>query len=225
MANTFRPRLDILPAPQQALWHELTHLPPGFTLYGGTAIALQLGHRYSVDFDFFTFQDFDPSAIFRSVPFLAGATVIQLEPNTLTCNVSRNGDIKVSFFGLPNQKPLEQPNLAEDIRLPVATLLDLAATKMLTAQSRAQAKDYLDIDALIRAGIDLPSALSAAKLVFGPLFQPTPTLKALAYFADGDLPSLPPDIQRRLAAAAAAVDPLRLPSLNRTTSTNRETRS
>lgn len=49
----FRPRLDVLPEAQRRLWEELCAVPDEFTLYGGTALALHLGHRQSVDFDFF----------------------------------------------------------------------------------------------------------------------------------------------------------------------------
>jgi hypothetical protein len=42
---TFEPRLDVLPPAQQRLWPELSQTPEAFTLYGGTAIALRLGHR------------------------------------------------------------------------------------------------------------------------------------------------------------------------------------
>ena len=49
MIRKFRPCLDILPPAQQALWPVLYKAPNlGFTLYGGTAIALRLGHRHSV---------------------------------------------------------------------------------------------------------------------------------------------------------------------------------
>ena len=55
MMTTFEPRLDILPAAQRKLWPELKPVQQqGFVLYGGTAIALRLGHRQSVDFDFFS---------------------------------------------------------------------------------------------------------------------------------------------------------------------------
>ncbi len=53
MATAFIPRLDILPLPQRRLWAELSAVPPEFVLYDGTALALHLGHRESVDFDFF----------------------------------------------------------------------------------------------------------------------------------------------------------------------------
>jgi hypothetical protein len=52
MTDRFAPRLDILPEPQQRLWPELAEIPAEFVLYGGTAVALHLGHRQSVDFVF-----------------------------------------------------------------------------------------------------------------------------------------------------------------------------
>ncbi|MGL5115653.1 MAG: nucleotidyl transferase AbiEii/AbiGii toxin family protein, partial [Beijerinckiaceae bacterium] len=67
-----RPRLDILPAPQQRLWAELDTTPEPFALYGGTALALRLGHRFSVDFDFFAPNRFKPAELRSRVPFLAG---------------------------------------------------------------------------------------------------------------------------------------------------------
>ena len=54
MMARFKPHLEILPPAQQRLWPELRPAAElGFALYGGTAIALRLGHRTSVDFDFF----------------------------------------------------------------------------------------------------------------------------------------------------------------------------
>ena len=51
--DDIHPRLDVLPQAQRALWPALRDLPHTFVLYGGTALALRLGHRASVDFDFF----------------------------------------------------------------------------------------------------------------------------------------------------------------------------
>lgn len=58
--NRFKPRLDVLPEAQRRLWLQLAQTPRlGFVLYGGTAIALRLGHRPSIDFDFFTDKPLD----------------------------------------------------------------------------------------------------------------------------------------------------------------------
>jgi hypothetical protein len=57
MSHAFQAHLEILPEAQWRLWPELRPASQlGFVLYGGTAIALRLGHRSSVDFDFFTDQ-------------------------------------------------------------------------------------------------------------------------------------------------------------------------
>lgn len=204
--HTFNPRLDILPAPQRKLWPELRELSRGFVLYGGTAIALRLGHRQSIDFDFFTFGDLDPRSLLDSLSFLRGATTLQLEKNTLTVRVDRDGAVKLSFFGVPRLQVLRSPELSTDGVLAAASLLDLAGTKAAVVQVRGEAKDYLDLDALFASGISLSQALGAARAIYGATYNPQITLKALSYFADGDLAQLPHEIRERIATAARAVD-------------------
>jgi len=211
----FAPLLDILPPAQRRLWNELDQVPSEFTLYGGTAIALQLGHRKSVDFDFFGSRTFDPAKLQESVSFMAQALIDHREKNTLTVIVNRDGDVKVSFFGVPSLPRLESPLVGKDNGLKVASLLDLAGTKASVVQLRAESKDYRDLDALITVGhISLPRALSAAKALYGNAFNPQITLKALSYFDDGDLRSLPEDVKERLVVAAREVDLGRLPLLD-----------
>jgi hypothetical protein len=77
----FQPRLDILPPPQRALWLELNATPDHFTLYRGTALALRLGHRQSLDFDFFSREAFAPGALAREIPYLAGASRVLRRPS------------------------------------------------------------------------------------------------------------------------------------------------
>lgn len=212
MPDLFSPRLDILPPSQRRLWDELGEVPPEFVLYGGTAIALYLGHRESADFDFFGDRPLDPNNLTLAIPFLAGAAVAQREPNTLSCVVDRGGPVKVSFFGLPRVPRLRPPSVAPDNGLRIASLLDLAGMKASVVQMRAEAKDYVDIDAMLAEGrIDLPAALASARAIYGSQFNPQITLKALSYFDDGDLPRLPQALKDRLARAVSAVDLDRLP--------------
>lgn len=211
----FAPRLEILPPAQRKLWNELSETPREFVLYGGTALALHLGHRHSVDFDFFGNRAFDASKIQQAIPFLKGANIIEREKNTLTAVVDRSGPVKVSFFGLPNLPRLSPPCVAKDNGLAVASLLDLAGTKASVVQIRAEPKDYIDIDALITKGrVDLPLALSAAQEIYGSAFNPQITLKALSYFEDGDLHQVPDDVRLRLVTAVRNVDLDHLPSLD-----------
>jgi hypothetical protein len=54
MSKRLDPKFEVLPAAQQQIWNVLAAAPRlGFVLYGGTAIALHLGHRRSIDFEFF----------------------------------------------------------------------------------------------------------------------------------------------------------------------------
>ncbi len=215
MATEFVPKLDTLPPAQRRLWTELVDVPPQFVLYGGTALALHLGHRTSVDFDFFAAIEIDPDELLGSIQFLSDATVVQKGPNKLTAMVDREGSVLLSFFGVPRLKRLRSGGTARDVHLRVASLLDLAGTKAAVVQKRAEAKDYIDLDAILTTGgIDLPTALSAAKLIYGDQFNPELTLKALCFFGDGNLSTVPTATQNRLAHAVRAVDLQELPTIN-----------
>jgi hypothetical protein len=214
--NHFSPHLEILPAPRRALWNELSEVSRDFVLYGGTALAPHLAHRKSVDFDLFGSRALDLSQIEQGISFLKGANIIQRDKNTLSAIVDRGGPIKVSFFGMPNLPRLSAAVVAKDNGLGVASLLDLAGTKASVVQVRAEAKDYIDMDALITAGkVDLPLALSAAQRLYGSTFNPQITLKALSFFDDGDLRLLPEDMKLRLATAAREVDLDHLPGIEK----------
>ena len=210
----FEPKLDILPDAQRALWAELAAIPSEFVLCGGTAIALQLGHRQSVDFDFFSSRAFDPAQLYSTVPLLGGSTVLQQAANTLTCRVERNDPVIVSFFGVPTLRRVAAPLLAQDNCLRVASLLDLAGMIAAVVQQRAEAKDYIDLHAMLQAGIALPSALAAARVIYGERFNPQLTLKSLSFFGDGDLPSLPTSVRERIIGAVRSVNLDRLPVLS-----------
>jgi hypothetical protein len=215
----FSPHLEILPAPQRALWKELSEVSGEFVLYGGTALALHLAHRNSLDLDLFGSRALDLSQIEQGISFLKGANIIQRDTNTLSAIVDRGGPVKVWFFGVPNLPRLSAVVVAKDNGLGIASLLDLAGTKASVVQVRAEAKDYIDIDALITAGkVDLPLALSAAQRLYGSTFNPQITLKALSFFDDGNLRQLPEDMKLRLVTAAREVDLDHLPGIDKFTS-------
>jgi hypothetical protein len=211
----FSPRLEILPAPQRRLWPELRQIPKDFVLYGGTAIALRLAHRASVDFDFFTSRSFEPAKLLANLPLLSGAKVLQNVSQTLTVIVERGGGIKLSFFGgLPLGRAGE-PEESEDEVMAIASLLDLAGTKAAVITQRAEAKDYIDILALMQTGISLAQAMAAARAIYGAQYNPLITLKSLTYYGDGDLHKLTGDQRATLSKAATQAD-IELPRLART---------
>lgn len=202
--NSFEPRLDILPPAQRRLWDELGATPEHFVLYGGTAIALRLGHRHSEDFDFFSGAAFSPRKLKAEVAYLRGAETIEAGTNTLTCIVERGGPVKVSFFGGWDLNRVGEPEQARPVW--IASPLDLLALKLGVLPEREASKDYLDVDALLGAGLGLSHGFAAAQAVYGPQFNPYISLKALTCYEGGDLHRLDAAIRQRLTAAAKSVD-------------------
>ena len=207
----FTPQFEILPPAQRKLWDELKHTPKEFVLCGDTDLALRLGHRNSEDFDFFSNQSFAPDVLRKAIQYLQGAEMSQFEANTLTAIVDRGGPVKVSFFGGLKLNRVQDPDVARDNGIQVASLLDVAATKLSTIQQRAQAKDYEDLVAIIGTGISLSEALAAASAAYGKEFNGALSLKALTYFADGDLPALSPGTQASLRELTRGVDLKQIP--------------
>ncbi len=201
---SFRARLDILPPAQRALWPELQPVQDlEFVLYGGTAIALRLGHRQSVDFDFFSARPVDREALRKVVPFLRTTSVRQDSANTF--EVATPSGVKVAFFGGLDFGRVQPPEWTEDSVLRVASLADLMATKLKVILQRCEAKDYQDLAAMVRAGVSIAAGLAAAEQMFKPDFSPSESLKALIYFEGGDLRRLSVPDRQVLVAAARGV--------------------
>ena len=201
MPKCFEPKTIILPPAQQEIWPQLAPAPRlPFVLYGGTAITLHLGHRVSVDFDFFSAEALDKKQLQNSFAFMRGAQTLQEDPNTLVIMAKMtSGPVKVSYFGGLGIGHVNEPLQTSDSGLLVASLDDLMATKLKAILDRAEAKDYRDIAAMISAGVSLERGLAASSKMFGN--DPALPLKALGYFKDGDLPSLPKADQDLLRAA------------------------
>jgi hypothetical protein len=138
--------LEILPKEQRILWEELGATPKHFTLYGDTALALQLGHRESIDFDFFSKERFQAKDIYNAIPYLKNSSIMQEAEDTLTCIVERDKkEIQVSFFGdIDFTNKIENPIIADN-GISIASKKDIAGTKMATILDRVAIKDYLDI--------------------------------------------------------------------------------
>jgi len=200
--NLIAPRTDILPLAQKALWPALRTLEHGFVLYGGTAIALRYGHRQSIDFDFFGVQVFDPDVLKSKYEFLKKGETIQLGLNTLSVLVATpHGEVKFSFFGGLTFGRAGDPAICNDNLVRLASPIDLAIQKLKVIRVRSEAKDYLDLDCLFRNGVDLAEALGGAQAVY-PEFPIPVTLRAMCYFDDGDVASIPHEVKKRLMTQA-----------------------
>ncbi len=203
----FQPHFEILPRPQRALWRELAEVPRQFVLYGGTAVALRLGHRSSADFDFFSSERFGAEDLLHRLSFLKGAKILQNVAQTLSVAVERDEPVKLSFFGGLALGRVGEPDITPDGVLSVASLLDLAGLKAAVVTQRAESKDYLDLLAILNSGVSLSSALAAASAIYGCQYNPLLTLKALTYFGDGDLRKLSDKQKAWLVKLASAQAP------------------
>ena len=163
MPDSFEAKTKILPQAQRELWPLLGPAPRlSFVLYGGTAVALHLGHRISVDFDFFRTEPLGKKDIETRFTFMRDAQTIQEDENTLVTSVPmKSGPVKLLFFGGISIGRINEPLWTRDTTLLVASLEDLLATKLKAVMDRAEAKDYRDISVMLSAGVSLERALGA----------------------------------------------------------------
>ncbi len=203
----FSPHLEVLPSEQRTIWPMLAATTElRLVLYGGTAVALRLGHRRSVDFDFFTEKPLDFEKLRLTLPVLRESRVIQSQLDTLSVLVPVQAtSVKLSFFGSITIGRAGVPERTEDGVLEVASLLDLLATKLKVIQQRIESKDYSDIVAVLRAGVRLEDGLAAAASMYAPAFQPMEAVRSLTYFHGGDLDRLTTGDREALMQAAARV--------------------
>lgn len=185
--NSHRARL---PHAQVEVLRELgPHLQTlGFYLVGGTALALHLGHRQSVDLDWFTSSRLDDPLRLagelseRGMALRLGA----VERGALHGDVR---GVRVSF--LEYRHPLLRPaSVWPDFACPVASLDDLAAMKLLAVDQRGCKKDFLDIHALGTHGLSLAHMLDCFRRKFS-LDDVARVLYSLCYFADADQEPMP----------------------------------
>ena len=152
-----------------------------YYLVGGTAIALHIGHRRSIDFDMFK-----PSAINHK------KNLDRLTEAGFPCTVTRRvteqmnlivNDVKVTFFQYPF--PIEPTEKLESyFRLP--SLLQLAAMKAYTLGRRSKWKDYVDLFFLLKEYFSIEEISACATTLFGDLYSEKMFRAQLCYFEDVD---------------------------------------
>ncbi|MFP4358931.1 MAG: nucleotidyl transferase AbiEii/AbiGii toxin family protein [Puniceicoccaceae bacterium] len=201
--KTVNPKTGILPEAQQWLWPKLSSIGRNFVLYGGTAVALRYGHRQSVDFDFFTHRPFDPDELKSNLDWLGDSQTLQVAANTLAALVQTPpGEVKCSFFGGLSFGRIASPSVCVGTTVQIASPLDLSVQKLKVIQVRSESKDYHDLDCLFRNGVSLEESVGAALALY-PDFPTAVALRALCYFDDGDVATIPEAMKQRLRTLAA----------------------
>jgi hypothetical protein len=173
---------EVLTEPAAELFPSLSRFP-GFYLAGGTALALQIGHRVSVDFDLFCDDDIDRALLQRVRRVFAEADISPLVNNADELTLLVNG-VKITFLRYPF--PLRAPLVVyDDVRL--LSVPEIAATKAYTIGRRGSYKDYVDLYFIIAENrATLPAIIEDAAAKFGPDFNSRLFLEQLVYVADLD---------------------------------------
>lgn len=157
-------------------------LSENFGLVGGTAVALFLGHRRSVDFDLFSLKEFDNFKIRRKILkfHYKIEEVLSDEKGQYTIVIS---GVRFTFFHYPYQIKFTE-NLEGIIKSP--DLLTLAALKAHALGRRAKWKDYVDLYFIMKNHYSLSRIVAKAKDIFSSEFNEKIFRAQLAYFGDID---------------------------------------
>ena len=150
-------------------------------LAGGTACALQLGHRISLDLDFFTNQEFSTEMVLKQLEELPGFKLSETEKWTILGSFPK---VKFSYFYY--RYPLvNKTALFSKIR--VASLEDIAAMKIAAICDRGTKRDFIDLYFLVQQGLSLNKILKLYDKKYGKLSNNIyHILRSLNYFVDAD---------------------------------------
>jgi len=171
---------EILSQEQRALLPLMRVFRKEFYLVGGTAIALQMGHRRSIDFDMFTRKPFGSKRVLN-VWEKAGKAVIVTRRVSEQMNLVVD-TVKVTFF----EYPYDVVATVEDETFRMPDLLTLAAMKAFALGRRSKWKDYVDLYFLMRERFALSEIVCKAEDVFGCEFSAKLFRGQLSYHKDID---------------------------------------
>lgn len=157
-------------------------------LAGGTSVALQLGHRRSLDLDWFSSQPIaDPMALARDLR----SADVPFETGSVTRGTLHGQVLGVRVSLLEFRYPLLRPPLIwTDMNCQLASLIDLAAMKLVAIAQRGSKKDFLDIYALGRQQFSLAEMLQAYKQKYA-VDDVARILCSLTYFDDAEQEPMP----------------------------------
>lgn len=180
-------QLKIFPDVQLQLFEKLStqSFINRFYLAGGTGLALQIGHRRSVDFDFFMPGDFETTSIINLLTSTGSFIRENEEKNTI--NGQLNG-VRISFFGY-QYKIIDHFEKYGNIR--ITGLRDIAAMKLEAIAGRGSKKDFIDLYYLLKQySLKEIFEFHAEKYGLG-LSNQYHHLKSLVYFEDAEAEAMP----------------------------------
>lgn len=178
---------NVLPKKQLQLFNILStqSFIADFYLAGGTGLALQIGHRQSLDFDFFIPRDFNTPDIIKVLVGLGSYERDNEERNTVNGTLN---NVRISFFGY-KYKILDEFRMYNNIR--IAGLRDISAMKLEAIAGRGSKKDFIDMFFLLKQ-FTLEEIFTFHKMKYGiGLNNQYHHLKSLVYFSDAEAEAMP----------------------------------
>jgi hypothetical protein len=179
--------LKIFPEQQKELFDILSKQTwiETFCLVGGTSLALQIGQRRSIDFDFFTKNDFSNRALIEKLRDLGKFELFSESDNTIHGTLN---NVRVSFSAY--KYPLMN-KLHKHFNLSMADILDIALMKFEAISGRGSKKDFIDLFFLLRY-FSISQLLEKYTSKYGiEISNKYHLLKSLVYFEDAEQQPMP----------------------------------
>ena len=172
---------EILSEKQKELLPLIRQFSREYYLAGGTAVALHIGHRRSIDFDLFKFSSVNHK---KNIDRIAGSRlpyeVTWREAGQMNVTV---GDVKLTFLEYPF--PVAGAGKFENI-IKVPELIDLAAMKAYALGRRSKWKDYVDLYFILKNNFSITQISARASEIFDQLFSEKLFRTQINYFDDID---------------------------------------
>lgn len=185
--------LECLPGEGQKVLKKLKSLvnTHEFILAGGTALALQIGHRLSVDLDFFTAKPFSTDKLFQKMKKLKlEPEILQEEEGTLVVVIEKT-KVSMMRYDYPFLEKLERLK-----GIPVAAVIDIASMKTIAISQRGAKRDFVDFYFILQR---TPFWKIAENMVgrFGKeRINAVAIGKAFVYFFDADVDPAPKYLEK-----------------------------
>lgn len=157
-----------------------------FYLAGGTGLALQLGHRTSLDLDFFSLKKFNPKKLIKE---LSDLDRFILEEESWGTVKGVLNDVKLSFFFYQHNllKPVEN-----FLGIKIAHSIDIALMKITAIGSRGSKKDFIDLYFISQEILSLKKLFALLPKKFKKVkYEPYHLLLGLTYFKNADDEPMP----------------------------------
>jgi len=173
--------LNILSDRQNELLSFISDFRRNYYLVGGTAIALHIGHRRSIDYDLFTAKTLNKSLIKRKIyEQKSGKQLLFEDIDQMHFLLN---EVKITFFNYPY--PIKHDEMVKRF-ISMPSLITLSAMKAFALGRRAKWKDYVDLYFILKDYYSINDISKEAKQIFGDLFSEKLFREQMSFHEDID---------------------------------------